>query len=172
MTVPWKNSTCVKCRLNKPSNSKSGSFLRCSKNKMRHFGSVKSALRRRPTGCVLFYAHTYFNSPAHCHLVCVKWINNIFGWDETRGGHVCRPRISSLPDRYFRTAAHCHLVCVNCDAENKTYVDWEFTCSWWPVRRRHLLDLCAESQTWSWTPIRRWCDHTERYVYRQPGNQH
>ena len=27
MTVPWKNSTWVKWRLNKPSNSKSGSFL-------------------------------------------------------------------------------------------------------------------------------------------------
>lgn len=25
--VPWKNSTVVKCRLNKPSNSKSGGFL-------------------------------------------------------------------------------------------------------------------------------------------------
>ena len=30
MTVPWKNSTCVKCRLNKPSSSKSGSFLQHS----------------------------------------------------------------------------------------------------------------------------------------------
>jgi len=30
MTVPWKNSTWVKCRLNKPSNSKSGSFLQYS----------------------------------------------------------------------------------------------------------------------------------------------
>ena len=28
ITVPWKNSTCVKWRLNKPSNSKSGSFLK------------------------------------------------------------------------------------------------------------------------------------------------
>lgn len=27
MIVPWKNSTVVKCRLNKPSNSKSGGFL-------------------------------------------------------------------------------------------------------------------------------------------------
>ena len=33
MTVPWKNSTCVKWRLNRPSNSKSGSFLKIKDDK-------------------------------------------------------------------------------------------------------------------------------------------